>query len=72
MGERLSTPSRRRSPDPEGVNFSLFSESATGVELLLFRRHDDPNPFQTIQLDPYLNKTFHFWLTSLATARSPR
>jgi isoamylase len=48
-------------PDPEGVNFSLFSENATGVELLLFRRHDDPNPFQTIQLDPYLNKTFHFW-----------
>ena len=48
-------------PDAEGVNFSLFSENATGVELLLFRRHDDPNPFQTIRLDPYVNKTFHFW-----------
>ena len=23
-------------PSPEGVNFSLFSENATGVELLLF------------------------------------
>lgn len=48
-------------PDAAGVNFSLFSENATGVELLLFRRHDDPSPFQTIRLDPYLNKTFHFW-----------
>jgi isoamylase len=48
-------------PDKDGVNFSLFSENATAVELLLFRRHDDPTPFQTIQLDPRLNKTFHFW-----------
>ena len=48
-------------PDKAGVNFSLFSENATAVELLLFRRHDDPKPFKTIQLDPRLNKTFHFW-----------
>src|SRR5271157_3542284 len=48
-------------PSPEGVNFSLFSENATGVELLLFSTHDAPQPFQTIPLDPYVNKTFHFW-----------
>jgi glycogen operon protein len=48
-------------PSPEGVNFSLFSENATGVELLLFSTHDAPQPFQTITLDPYVNKTFHFW-----------
>ena len=48
-------------PSPEGVNFSLFSENATGVELLLFVAHDAPQPFQTIPLDPYVNKTFHFW-----------
>jgi len=48
-------------PDEDGVNFSLFSGNATAVELLLFRRHDDPEPFQTIHLDPRLNKTFHFW-----------
>ena len=48
-------------PSPEGVNFSLFSENATGVELLLFSAHDAPQPFQTIPLDPYVNKTFHFW-----------
>jgi len=48
-------------PGPDGVNFSLFSEDATGVELLLFAAHDSALPFQTIRLDPYVNKTFHFW-----------
>ena len=46
---------------PEGVNFSLFSGNATGVELLLFESHDSPEPFQTIRLDPRVNKSFHFW-----------
>ncbi|MCC7174191.1 MAG: glycogen debranching protein GlgX [Bryobacterales bacterium] len=46
---------------PEGVNFSLFSSGATGVELLLFESHASPEPFQIIQLDPLVNKTFHFW-----------
>ncbi len=45
----------------EGVNFSLFSGNATGVKLLLFHAHDDPNAFQTIALDPRVNKSFHFW-----------
>jgi isoamylase len=48
-------------PGPNGVNFSLFSENATSVELLLFARHDSPQPFQTIRLNPFVNKTFHFW-----------
>jgi isoamylase len=48
-------------PDRSGVNFSLFSENATGVDLLLFEEHDDPAPFQVIQLNPNVNKTFHFW-----------
>jgi glycogen operon protein len=46
---------------PNGVNFSLYSGGATGVELLLFDRHDSPKPFQTIPLIPSKNKTFHFW-----------
>ena len=46
---------------PSGVNFSLFSEAATGVELLLFDSHSDLEPFQVVQLDPTTNKTFHFW-----------
>ena len=48
-------------PDAGGVNFPLFSENATGVELLLFERDDDLVPFQTFQFDPFVNKTFHFW-----------
>jgi glycogen operon protein len=48
-------------PRPDGVNFSLFSEHATGVELLLFAAHDAPEPSQVIRMDPYVNKTFHFW-----------
>src|SRR5579884_2003552 len=48
-------------PGPAGVNFSLFSAHATGVELLLFPSHDAPLPSQTVRLDPFVNKTFHFW-----------
>src|SRR6516164_4293874 len=44
-----------------GVNFSLYTGSATGVELLLFDKHDSPLPLQTIPLIPPKNKTFHFW-----------
>ena len=45
----------------EGVNFSNFPQSGTGVQLLLFSSHDDPQPFQTIRLDRRVNNTFHFW-----------
>jgi glycogen operon protein len=43
------------------VNFSLFSQRATAVELLLFRRFDDPEPAQVIRLHAQLNKTFFYW-----------
>src|SRR3569833_2172985 len=48
-------------PDAGGVNFSIFSERATAVQLLLFDEHDDPEPIQVIDLDVNINKTFHFW-----------
>ena len=48
-------------PDAQGVNFSVFSRNATGVELLLFDQHDDPEPVQIIPLDPSVNKKFFFW-----------
>lgn len=48
-------------PDKDGVNFSIFSEHATSVELLLFDKHDDLEPKQIIKLKPKLNKTFHIW-----------
>ena len=36
--------------DGTGVNFALFSENATGVELCLFRDDDDAEAVATIQL----------------------
>src|SRR6266480_1429473 len=45
----------------DGVNLSLFSESATEVVLLLFDGPDAVEPIQTIRFDPFRNKTFHFW-----------
>ena len=47
--------------DKRGINFSLFSEHATSVELLLFDKHNDIEPRQIISFDPVKNKTFHFW-----------
>ena len=44
-----------------GVNFSLYSRDATGVELLLFDREDDARPARVISLDPFLNRTYHYW-----------
>jgi glycogen operon protein len=48
-------------PDGGGVNFSIYSQLATGVELLLFAKADDPQPSQVIKLTPSLNRTFFFW-----------
>ncbi len=45
----------------EGVNFSVFSKHATGVELLLFDRADDTRPARIIPLDPSANRTYHYW-----------
>ena len=44
-----------------GVNFSLFSEHATAVRLLLFDRADDGRPARTIELDPRRQRTYHYW-----------
>ena len=44
-----------------GVNFSLFSRSATGVELLLFDWEDDARPARVLHLDPAANRTYHYW-----------
>ena len=36
----------------DGVNFSLFSRNATGVELLFFDQADDARPARVIRIDP--------------------
>ena len=46
---------------PSGVNFSVYSKSATGVQLLLFNRADDEAPDRTIQLSANSNRTGDYW-----------
>lgn len=42
---------------PDGVNFSVFSKHATGVELLLFDRADDAAPARVVPVD---GRTYHY------------
>ncbi len=44
-----------------GANFSLFSRSASGVELLLFGHADAAAPSRVVRLDPETNRTYHYW-----------
>jgi glycogen operon protein len=44
-----------------GVNFSLFSRNASGVELLFFDREDDATASRTLRLEPATNRTYHYW-----------
>jgi glycogen operon protein len=44
-----------------GVNFSVYSRHASGVELLLFDTEDDATPSQVIRFDPAKNRTYHYW-----------
>jgi isoamylase len=65
-GKRYSTKPGHRfpfgaTPDPKGTNFSVWGRFATRVELLLYERSDSIAPFQVIQLDPELNRTFYAW-----------
>ncbi len=46
---------------PDGVNFSLYSKNATGVELLLFDQADDPRPARVVRLDPRTQRTYYYW-----------
>ncbi len=44
-----------------GANFSIYSRNATGMELLFFEREDSDQPTQVFRLDPYTNRTYHYW-----------
>src|SRR5271166_6847741 len=46
---------------PGGANFSIFSRSAAGIELLFFDRVDDARPSRVIPIDPMANRTYHYW-----------
>ena len=46
---------------PGGVNFCVFSRSATSMELVFFDREDDGRPARVIPIDPAANRTYHYW-----------
>jgi glycogen operon protein len=48
-------------PTSEGVNFSVFTKHGTGVQLLLFADPDAVRPLRVIDLDPRVNRTYHYW-----------
>jgi isoamylase len=45
----------------DGVNFSLYSRNASGIELLFFDHEDDGCPSHVIRLDPTTNRSYHYW-----------
>jgi glycogen operon protein len=48
--------------DGEGVNFALFSENATGVQLLLFEHEADGEPSATVTLNERTDFIWHAYL----------
>jgi len=44
-----------------GINFSLFSRTASAVALELFDREDDGRAARVIPIDPVRNRTYHYW-----------
>jgi glycogen operon protein len=53
--------SSRRHCLQNGVNFSVFSKSATLVELLLFDDENAAQPAKVIPLDAKRHRTYHYW-----------
>jgi isoamylase len=48
-------------PAESGANFSVYSRDASGLELLLFDGENDARPARVISLDPFINRTYHYW-----------
>jgi glycogen operon protein len=46
-----------------GVNFSVYADKASAIELLLFDGVDDPKPARMIRLDARQHRTNHYWHT---------
>ena len=46
---------------PNGVNFSIFSQNASAIELLLFNNALASKPTYVIKLDPVRHKTYYYW-----------
>ena len=48
--------------DGNGVNFALFSENATGVDLCLFDKPDDLKEAHRIQVKEHTDQVWHIYL----------
>jgi len=48
-------------PREGGVNFALYTEHATAVDLLLYARASDPQPAQIITLEHRQHRAVHTW-----------
>lgn len=44
-----------------GVNFSIFSRNAAGVDLLFFDHEGASRPSRVISIDPIRGRTYHYW-----------
>ena len=53
-----------------GANFSVFSRSATRLELLFFDQEDDARPSHIIPIEPNTNRTYHYWHVFVPEARA--
>ncbi|MGF1459372.1 MAG: glycogen debranching protein GlgX [Leptolyngbyaceae cyanobacterium] len=47
--------------DSTGVNFCVYSQHATGIDLLLYSSPEAPYPECTIHLDPLYHRSFNYW-----------
>lgn len=45
----------------DGVNFSVYSKSASKVELLFFDSVDAARPSHILSLDWQRNRSYHYW-----------
>lgn len=55
---------------PGGVNFAIFSRSASALELLFFADADAPDPERVIRLDARINRTCDYWHVFVSGIRS--
>lgn len=46
---------------PNGVNFSIFSDRAERIELLLFDGEGARQPSRIVPLRPDRHRTYHYW-----------
>lgn len=44
-----------------GVNFSVYSQNASSISLLLFDHHAAQRPSMEVELSPHRNRTFYYW-----------